>query len=1299
MSIFIGSNADDTITPDVVSAGVSVIGSPKKPSSAADVIFSGDGNDLVAGGGGNDVAFLGNGDDTFVWKAGDGSDIVDGGAGTDRLVFGGSIANENIAVSAGLLGSARVTRDVGSVTMTLTSMERIDIAALDGQDHVTVNDLTNTDVKNVFVDLAGAANPAAGDGQADVVAVNGTASADTINVLPNGTSVVIDGLVARTTVDHADAGLDRLVINAGGGNDVVTAGNGLSTLIQLTIDGGAGNDTITGGDGADLLLGGDGNDVVTGGRGNDTAQLGSGDDTFVWNPGDGSDVVEGNAGNDTLQFNGSNAAEDMVLAANGTHALLTRNVGAITMDLHGMETVNIAALGGADNITIGDLTGTGVKQVHVDLGAFDGSDDGAADTVTVGFTAGDDAIGFNVNAGPAIITSLGGAQVSVDHMGVGDRFVIDGGAGNDIVTASGTGGDDIITIARDGTDSVAVFAQGGQPVSVVNVEQLVIKGGDGNDTIVAQNGIATLTQLTIDGGAGNDTITGGDGADLLLGGDGNDVVAGGRGNDTAQLGAGDDTFVWNPGDGSDAVEGDAGNDTLQFNGSNAAEDMVLSANGTHAVLTRNVGAITMDLHGVETVNIAALGSADNITIGDLTGTDVKQVHVDLGAFDGSDDGAADTVTVDYSAGDDAIGFNLQAGPAIITALGGAQVSVDHMGVGDRFVIDGGAGNDTVTASGTGGDDVITIARDGTDSVAVFAQGGQPVSIVNVEQLVIQGGDGNDTIVAQNGLATLTQLTIDGGAGNDTIIGGDGADLLLGGDGNDVITGGRGNDTAQLGAGDDTFVWNPGDGSDVVEGNGGTDTLQFNGSNVGETMVLSANGTHAMLTRDVGAITMDLHGVETVNIAALGGADNITIGDLTGTDVKQVHVDLGAFDGSDDGAADTVTVAFSAGDDAIGVDLHAGPEIVNSLGGAQVSVDHMGVGDRFVIDGGAGNDTVTASGTGGDDAITIARDGIDSVAVFAQGGQPVSITNVEQLVVNGGDGNDTIVAQNGIATLTQLTIDGGAGNDTIIGGDGADLLRGGDGNDIVTGGRGNDTAQLGSGDDTFVWNPGDGSDTVEGDLGTDKLQFNGSNVGEQMALSANGTHAIFTRDIGSIAMDLHGIETVNVAALGGADNITIGEMTGTDVKHVDVDLAGTPGGTAGDGAVDDVTIEGTAGKDVITLSTRADGALVIGGLSEDVVIEHFDAKDAIHIAGMGGGDVIDTSHLGSGGPTITFDGLDVLAGAASANLAAGATSAHAATGSASATDHQNAAAHFDFGGEQPAHGHEAVVAVHPDHPLL
>ena len=88
------------------------------------------------------------------------------------------------------------------------------------------------------------------------------------------------------------------------------------------------------------------------------------------------------------------------------------------------------------------------------------------------------------------------------------------------------------------------------------------------------------------------------------------------------------------------------------------------------------------------------------------------------------------------------------------------------------------------------------------------------------------------------------------------------------------------------------MWNPGDGSDTVEGQGGTDTLQFNGANVNENIDLSANGSRLRLFRDVGNVTMDVNGVEQVNVVALGGADTITVNDLTGTDVKSVNLDLG-----------------------------------------------------------------------------------------------------------------------------------------------------------------------------------------------------------------------------------------------------------------------------------------------------------------------------------------------------------------------------------------------------------------------
>jgi Ca2+-binding RTX toxin-like protein len=138
---------------------------------------------------------------------------------------------------------------------------------------------------------------------------------------------------------------------------------------------------------------------------------------------------------------------------------------------------------------------------------------------------------------------------------------------------------------------------------------------------------------------------------------------------------------------------------------------------------------------------------------------------------------------------------------------------------------------------------------------------------------------------------MVTLTLDGGDGNDVLFGGHGADMLFGGAGNDTVTGGAGIDVASLGTGNDKFIWNNGDGSDIVEGEDGFDTMVFNGGAGGENITISANGVRSVLFRTQGNITMDMNSVERIEVAPLGAADTITVNDLTGTDVKEVAINL------------------------------------------------------------------------------------------------------------------------------------------------------------------------------------------------------------------------------------------------------------------------------------------------------------------------------------------------------------------------------------------------------------------------
>ena len=92
---------------------------------------------------------------------------------------------------------------------------------------------------------------------------------------------------------------------------------------------------------------------------------------------------------------------------------------------------------------------------------------------------------------------------------------------------------------------------------------------------------------------------------------------------------------------------------------------------------------------------------------------------------------------------------------------------------------------------------------------------------------------------------------------------------------------------------------------MVEGQDGIDTLIFNGSAGNEIFELSANGGRALFTRDLGTIVMDLDDVEKIHLDSLGGTDTFTVGDLTGTDVSEIVIDLGGTVAGGDGVADTV----------------------------------------------------------------------------------------------------------------------------------------------------------------------------------------------------------------------------------------------------------------------------------------------------------------------------------------------------------------------------------------------------------
>ena len=161
------------------------------------------------------------------------------------------------------------------------------------------------------------------------------------------------------------------------------------------------------------------------------------------------------------------------------------------MDLNQVEHIDFNALGGADNITVNDLAGTGVTAVNINLAASGGVGGGQSDTVAINATKGNDVITIIGDAGGISILGLAAQVNIVGFETTFDHLVINGLAGGDIILGSGLGA------------GISFIANGG------GGDDILI-GGPGNDTLL--------------GAAGNDVLIGGPGINVLNGGPGNNIL-------------------------------------------------------------------------------------------------------------------------------------------------------------------------------------------------------------------------------------------------------------------------------------------------------------------------------------------------------------------------------------------------------------------------------------------------------------------------------------------------------------------------------------------------------------------------------------------------------------------------------------------------------------------------------------------------------------------------------------------------------------------------------------------------------
>jgi Ca2+-binding RTX toxin-like protein len=669
-----GGAGDDTITGSFI----------------ADTIHGGDDADTLDGNGNpaatTDLVFGDGGADRMIWNPGKADDINDGGPGDDVTIINGAGAAETYAIRPDPLDPARVLlertapsaffvrsvateqievngnggNDIIAGAAGLQPLTQLSILGGDGDDTLTGGDgadLLLGGIGNDIIDgsdnplgthdvvFAGEGddtmiwNPGKDDdvneGQAgnDLAVINGGGAAEVFIISPNGNRVRFErttsnGNAAPFEVDINDT--ERLQLNAGAGDDVVTAG-ALATLIALEINGGDNNDTITGGDGADIIRGDGGNDTLDG-NDNPVATVdavfgGDGDDSMIWNPGKDDDLNEGGAGNDVSVINGGGGSETFLISANGARVRFERttNNGAAApffVDIADTERVQVNGNGG-DEVMTGGAGLAALTTLELNGGAGNDSITGGDGADSISGGADNDVLDGGDNPIATVDTVAGGDGDDTMIWNPGkDDDINEGGNGNDTAVINGGGGAEVFTITPNGARVLFQrTTNNGTPlpffVDIGSTEALRVNGNAGDDRITGSIGLAALIALELNGDGGSDTITGGDGADVIRGGADNDVLQAGE-NPVATVdqvfgGAGDDTMIWNPGEDDDVNEGEAGIDTTLVNAAGANEVFEIDQLGGRAIVERTVPTrFVVDSAGVEILQVNASGGDDVI---------------------------------------------------------------------------------------------------------------------------------------------------------------------------------------------------------------------------------------------------------------------------------------------------------------------------------------------------------------------------------------------------------------------------------------------------------------------------------------------------------------------------------------------------------------------------------------------------------------------------------------------------------------------------------------------------------------
>ena len=1020
-----GNGGNDTIEArggnDIVNGGL-----------GDDIIRGHDGNDIITGGKGNDALDGGSGDDAYIYNLGDGYDTIYDASGVDTIKFGVGISFDDLTFHAEgnhLVINVGNNSDQGIFIYHMLNDQSYNIERLEFADG-TIKNLSQMGF--------------------------------TFN--QNETSEEINGTV------YDD------IINANGGNDTISAGNGNDIL-----NGGSGNDTINANNGDDILIGGTGRDTLNGG---------SGDDSYIYNIGDGADHISDSSGYDNITFGEGISFEDLSFRMSGNDLKIIINNDEtqyinISQYFYDNERkieelnfsdgsqyylndidFNITQTDIGETITTGDWDDTviaGAGNDTIDTGeGYDTIDAGDGnDTINAG--NGNDSLtggrGNDIlnggNGNDTYYYNLGDGQDTINETGGVDKIVFGTGITREDLSFRQEGNNLIIKVKGDENQQITInnhfkyegknieefhFADG--TVYNTQLEGFTLQLTDNAETITSSPNADTIYAAggddIIDSDNGNDFIDGGLGNDTITAGHGDDILIGSKGNDTLNGGSGHDTYKYNFGDGADVINETDGNDTLAFGSGISAADITYRQTGKDLILI-------IQNDESQQIKIVNFFNSDNYKVENFT--------------------FADGTTIQANE----IGFTIK---------------------GEDYA---------ETINGTS-----------------FAD-------------IINGNDGNDTIDAGAG-----NNIVNGGNGNDTITTGVGDDIISGGKDNDILNGGSGSDTYKynLGDGYDEITDAAGVSDRISFGSGiSYNDLTFRAEGSHLRIIVKGDETQGILIKE--ALNNSSYAIDYLDFADGSSVPFSSTGltfaqkEITET-INATNFDdivnaeagndtINAKDGNDilNGGAGNDTVEGGEGNDII--TGGKGRDILNGGSGDDTYIYNRGDGFDEITENGGNDKIVFGEGIAKTDLIFI-QDG-NNLKIQLNGNSEESITvknhfnennnyKIERLefadgtsidlgseelqlihqtdlseTLSGNEYNNTLYGFGGNDTLNA-----GTGDDILDGGIGNDTLNGDLGNDKLTGGKGDDTLNGGAGDDIYYYNLGDGVDTINEAAGTDKIIF-------------------------------------------------------------------------------------------------------------------------------------------------------------------------------------------------------------------